>query len=74
MRMAIEGALRKISAVGAAAKGFEWWPKAQTQGSLLLSSKVALASTLVLMFNLVRIPWHNRRNVEAARLASFVHA
>lgn len=60
--------------VGARYILFDWWPKVEAQGGLLLLSELALASTLVLMFNLVRIAWHNKRNVGLARLASLVHA
>ncbi len=60
--------------VGASYILFEWWPKVEAQGSLLLLSEVVFASMLMLMFNMVRIAWRNRRNVEVARLASLVHA
>jgi hypothetical protein len=53
---------------------YEWWPRAEMDANLLLATEVALASTLVLLFNLAKVAWDWRHKVWLARLASLVHA
>jgi hypothetical protein len=53
---------------------FEWWPRAEAEPNLLLASEIALASALVLLFNLAKIAWDGRHVAGTARLAALVHA
>lgn len=53
---------------------YDWWPMMEQDANLLLASEVALASVLVLLFNLAKIAWDGRHKVAMAGLASLVHA
>lgn len=53
---------------------YEWWPRVQTDADLLLTTEIALASALVLLFNLAKVAWDWRHKVSMARLAALVHA
>jgi hypothetical protein len=53
---------------------FEWWPLVERDPNLMLASEIALASVLVLTFNLAKIAWDNRETVAMARVAALVHA
>lgn len=53
---------------------YQWWPKVETDSSLLLATDVVLASVLVLLFNFAKIAWDNRQLVATAKLASLVYA
>ncbi|MBS0337269.1 MAG: hypothetical protein JSS40_10750 [Proteobacteria bacterium] len=53
---------------------YDWWPMMEQDPNLLLASEVALASVLVLLFNLAKIAWDGRHKVAMAGLASLVHA
>jgi len=52
---------------------YHWWPRAQADTSTLLATEIAVASVLVLLFNVTKIAWDNRRHVACAKLASLVH-
>ena len=53
---------------------FEWWPLVEHDANLLLTTEVALASFLVLVFNVVRLGWDQRHRAASAKLASLVYA
>lgn len=53
---------------------FDWWPLVEREPNLLLASEIALASFLVLLFNLAKIAWDSRHQTAIASLASLVHA
>src|SRR5438034_9713370 len=53
---------------------YVWWPRVETDTSLLLVTELGLASALVLLFNLGKVAWDNRNNVAIARLAARVYA
>jgi hypothetical protein len=52
---------------------YHWWPRVQADTSNLLATEIAVASVLVLLFNVTKVAWDNRRRVACARLASLVH-
>ena len=51
-----------------------WWPRAETNADLLLMAEIALASALVLLFNLAKLAWDARHTAAVARLTAVVHA
>src|SRR5229473_956174 len=53
---------------------YVWWPRVETDTSLLLVSEIGLASALVLLFNLGKVAWDNRSKVAMARLTALVYA
>jgi hypothetical protein len=53
---------------------FQWWPRVAQDPNLLMATEVALAATLVLMFNAVHIAWEDRSKVRAADMAALVYA
>src|SRR5207244_2523833 len=53
---------------------YVWWPRVETNTSLLLVTEIGLASALVLLFNLGKVAWDNRNKVAMARLTSLVYA
>ena len=53
---------------------FQWWPRVARDTNLLIATEVALAATLVLMFNAVHIAWEDRSKVRAADMAALVYA
>lgn len=50
------------------------WPRVEADAQLMLAIEIALASALVLLFNVAKITWENRGRVTSARLAALVHA
>src|SRR3989475_9173231 len=53
---------------------YVWWPRVETDTSLLLVTEIGLASALVLLFNLGKVAWDNRNKVAMARLTALVYA
>src|SRR5204862_4001057 len=53
---------------------YVWWPRVETNTSLLLVTEIGLASALVLLFNLGKVAWDNRNTVAMARLTALVYA
>src|SRR6266480_6004552 len=53
---------------------YVWWPRVETDTSLLLVTESGLASALVLLFNLGKVAWDNRSKVAMARLTALVYA
>lgn len=53
---------------------YEWWPRVEEDANLLLATEIALASALVLLFNLAKVAWDGRHKVVMAQLASLVYA
>src|SRR3979411_622157 len=53
---------------------YVWWPRVETDASLLLVTETGLASALVLLFNLGKVAWDNRNKVAMARLTALVYA
>src|SRR5438105_4778929 len=53
---------------------YVWWPRVETDTSLLLVTESGLASALVLLFNLGKVAWDNRNKVAMARLTALVYA
>src|SRR5207302_8260427 len=53
---------------------YVWWPRVETDTSLLLVTESGLASALVLLFNLGKVAWDNRNTVAMARLTALVYA
>lgn len=53
---------------------YVWWPRVEADANLLLATEIALASALVLLFNLAKVAWDGRHWVETARLAALIHA
>ena len=53
---------------------YVWWPKAEMDANLLLATEIALASTLVLLFNFAKVAWDWRHMVGMARRAALVYA
>src|SRR2546427_7223653 len=53
---------------------YVWWPRVETNTSLLLVTEIGLASALVLLFNFGKVAWDNRSKVAMARLTSLVYA
>src|SRR3979490_3108723 len=53
---------------------YVWWPRVETDASLLLGTETGLASALVLLFNLGKVAWDNRNQVAMARLTALVYA
>ncbi|HZP92109.1 MAG TPA: hypothetical protein VFB20_04410 [Burkholderiales bacterium] len=53
---------------------YQWWPRVETDSHLLLTTETVVASMLVVLFNLAKVSWDNRRFVGSARVASLVHA
>src|SRR5207245_11398008 len=49
---------------------YVWWPRVETDTSLLLVTEIGLASALVLLFNLGKVAWDNRNKVAMARLTA----
>src|SRR3977135_168323 len=60
--------------VGAQFILYQWWPRVEADSTLLLTTEIAFASVLVLLFNLARAAWENRRYVANAKLASLAYA
>jgi hypothetical protein len=52
---------------------FQWWPQVEADSTLLLVTEIGVASLLVLLANLAKTSWDNRRHVSSAKLASLVH-
>lgn len=53
---------------------YDWWPRVEMNSSLLLTTEILFASTLVLLFNLGKRAWNNRRRLSSAKMASLVFA
>src|SRR3979490_3313198 len=53
---------------------YVWWPRVETDTSLLLVTEIGLASALVLLFNLGKVAWDHRDKVAMARLTALVYA
>ena len=53
---------------------YVWWPRVETDTSLLLVTESCLASALVLLLNLGKVAWDNRNKVAMARLTALVYA
>lgn len=53
---------------------YQWWPRVEADTSLLLTTELALACVLILMFNVARAAWDNRYHASSARLAALVDA
>src|SRR3989442_8779516 len=53
---------------------YVWWPRVETDTSLLLVTEIGLVSAVVLRYNLGRVAWNNRNKVAMARLTSLVYA
>ena len=53
---------------------YTWWPKVEDSSRLLMLTEVTFAAVLVLLFNISKIAWDNRRRLKANALASLVHA
>lgn len=52
---------------------FGWWPLVEADSNLMLASEVAVASVLVVTFNLAKLAWDSRRGVAMARMAALVY-
>lgn len=53
---------------------FQWWPKVAEDANLLIAIEVALAVSLVLLFNALHLAWQDRFKVRAADMAALVYA
>ncbi len=53
---------------------YDWWPQVQMNAKWLLVSEIFLSAVLILLFNVLKTAWDNRRTLAAARLASLVYA
>jgi hypothetical protein len=53
---------------------YQWWPRVEADSTLLFTTEIAFASVLVLLFNLAKTAWDNRRYVANAKLASLAYA
>ncbi|MGH8690014.1 MAG: hypothetical protein ACREUS_03190 [Burkholderiales bacterium] len=53
---------------------YDWWPRAEADANLLLATEIALASALVLLFNLAKLAWDGRHKVAMARRAALAYA
>jgi len=53
---------------------YQWWPRVETDAQLLLFTEIGFASVLVVLFNIAKIFWDNRRYMASAKLASLVYA
>ena len=53
---------------------YQWWPRVEADSELLLFTEVGFAAVLVVIFNVAKILWDNRRYISSAKLASLVHA
>ncbi len=53
---------------------YVWWPQTQADTQLLLATEVGLSVVLVLLFNVLKMAWDNRRMLAAVKLASLVYA
>lgn len=53
---------------------YDWWPQVQMNAKWLLVSEISLSAVLILLLNILKIAWDNRRLLAAARLASLVYA
>lgn len=53
---------------------YSWWPKVADDSQLLLVSEISFAAMLVLLFNMTKITWDNRRIRRMSKIASLVYA
>lgn len=53
---------------------YQWWPQVEADSNLLLTTEIGFATVLVLLFNLAKSYWDNRRHVSNAKLASLAYA
>lgn len=53
---------------------YEWWPRVEADSNLLLYTEILVASSLVFVFNYLKISWDNRLKVVHARDAALVYA
>src|SRR3989475_11501033 len=53
---------------------YVWWPRVETDTSLLLVTEIGLASALVLPFNPGKVAWGNRNKVAMASRTALGYA
>jgi hypothetical protein len=53
---------------------FNWWPRMQENGQMLLYAEIGFAALLVLLLNLVKLTWDYRRRARMTSIASLVYA
>lgn len=53
---------------------YYWWPRVEASTHTLLATEIAVASVLVLLFNVTKMIWDHRHHVAGAKLASLVFA
>jgi hypothetical protein len=53
---------------------YTWWPRVETDTSLLLATEIGFASALVLLFHLAKLAWIDRQKVAMVKLSALVYA
>src|SRR3989449_10127027 len=53
---------------------YVWWPRVETDTSLLLVTEIGIATALLLLFNLGKVAWDNLNMVALARRTALVYA
>ena len=53
---------------------YQWWPRVEANSQLMLFTEIGFATVLVVLFNIAKLFWDNRRYMVSAKLASLVYA
>jgi len=53
---------------------YSWWPKVEDNSQLLLVTEISFAAVLVLLLNMTKVAWDNRRIRSMNKIASLVYA